>query len=321
MSNLEITLIVPIRNSETTLGDVFAGIEKQDYPIEEIWLVDNFSTDSSVELMSQYAQQSKFNVKLIRQKEDLGLSHSYNEVIDQAKTTLLITLQSDCVIKKTSGVSELVEPFEKDKQVVAACSQQITPWSVWDYYPFWQKCLFSRHAGKVLSGRNGRFCCFSVEALRKAGKFNEKAYRTAGEDGDLFLKLSKIGKVLDVEDVVVDHLHSKAARFSLRDYIYKENQLAEAVGACFSINISRINPLNYLTALTRLLMIIGLFIPGWNKLFLLLVIGYSFYVTKDVFLKNWRDPKILILPAVNIFLFFSYVYYFLRGAANRRQIL
>lgn len=315
------TLVIPIRNSETTLEEVFEGIEKQSYPIKEVWLVDNFSTDSSVELMYQYAARSKFKIEIIKQEEDLGLAHSYNEIIDKAETSYLVTLQSDCVIRRTNDLSRLVRPIEKDREIVATCSKQITPWSVWNKYPFWQKCLFSRFAGKILSGRNGRFCCFQVESLREVGKFNEKTYRTAGEDGDLFLKLSRKGKIIDVNEVVVDHLHSQASNFPVGTYIYKENQLAEAVGTCFSVNIKKINPFSYLTALVRFLIIIGLFIPVWNKLFLFLIVCYSFYVTKDVFLKEWKNPRVLLLPFINFFLFLSYVYYFLRGALNRRQIL
>ena len=318
--SVPLALIIPAHNSESTLGLVLKSVEKQDYPIKKIFILDNKSTDSTVKIAREYAKKSRFSVQVIAHKKDMGLSYSYNEAISKVKTPLVITLQSDSIIKSKKGVSLLVNEFLKDSEVVASCSLQITTMKIWDKYNFWQKCLFSRMAGKVLSGRNGRFCCFSIKALKQVGLFNNKFYRTAGEDGDMFYRLMQIGNVVDV-DTLAFHLHSMNNKFILKDYIYKENQLAEAVGATMVHNLKRSSIMNWLTALIRPILIFGLLIPKINLVFLLLVLIFIFYITKEVFLRNYKDIRILALPFINLFLIFSFTFYLLKGIITRRQTL
>ncbi|MFC1644685.1 glycosyltransferase [Patescibacteria group bacterium] len=320
MKNNTVTLIIPVKNSETTLQEVLDSVEKQDYPIDLVMIVDNKSSDSSPDIMSKYAESSKFKVEVVNQTKDLGLAHSYNEAIKVAETSHIVSLQSDCVILHSGDFSKLMKAVE-DKSVVVACSMQTTPVDVWNRYNFWQKCLFARHVGRVLSGRNGRFCCYGTLALRKVGSFDEKTYRTAGEDGDILLKLGKLGKIVDVEDIIVDHLHSRADNFSLSHYVYKENQLAEAVGACLSKNFSEIKLSNYKTAFIRPILVGGLLIPKLNIVIALMIVLFGSYLTKEVFRSEWRDWRIVMLPFVNVYLLFSYTYYFFKGMILVKQKL
>ena len=315
-----VSVVVPIYNSATILQEVLNSLEEQEYPIHKVILIDNNSKDSSFEIMKKYAQTSKFCVCLIRHDQDKGLSYSYNEAIDNSETDFLITLQSDCVIPDKEGIKKILDPFDKDNGIVVACSLQTTPWKVWQEYNFWQKCLFSRHVGKIMSGRNGRFCCFSLQALRNVGKFDENTYRTAGEDGDILFRLSSVGKIVDV-DLVVEHLHNKNPDFSLGDYIYKENQLAEAVGACLGRNFGKISITQFTTALLRVVLVLGMLLPKIGFFFMGLVVLYSVYFTNAVFLRSWNGYKIILLFFVNIFLLFSYSYYFLKGFFLKRQML
>lgn len=320
MKIIPVTVIIPIHNSETTLKCVLESLEKQAYPISTVLLIDNKSSDSSLKIALEYVKKSKLRIEIIENEKDRGLSSSYNRATNLSKTPYLITLQSDCVIVDDTGVEKLLDPFLKDAGVVTTCSLQTTPWDVWKSYNFWQKALFSRHVGRILSGRNGRFCCFSLEALKKIGGFDEENFRTAGEDGDVLLKLSKIGKVVDV-DTIVHHLHNRNNKFSLKDYIYKENQLAEAVGANLAKSIFKTSLLNYRTAFIRPLLLAGLLIPKFNIVFLLATLVSGVYFTKELFLREWKSPKIILLLSVNIFLIFSYTFYFLKGFITGKQRL
>lgn len=320
MKKFEVSVIIPAHNSATTLKKVLASLEIQDYPVGEVLILDNNSSDNTAKIAEDYAEKSSFNVVVIKHKKDMGLAYSYNDALLRVKTPLAITLQSDCVINKKDGVSCLVRPFEKEGQVVATCAFQKTPQKIWDNYSFWQKCLFSRHVGKILSGRNGRFCCFKVETLKKVGFFDAKHYRTAGEDGDLLAKIARYGKILDV-DTVVDHLHSINPNFSLSDYFYKENQLAEGVGACYGNNYKIVKFRNFATPFIRPILFLGLLIPIANLAVLAITFFFCFWLTKEVFIREIRNPRVLVLPIVNFILLFSYSFYFLKGVLTKRQIL
>lgn len=317
---LEVTVIIPVHNSATTLKTVFDSLERQKYKISQIVVLDNNSDDQSFKIMTEFSKSSSSPVTIIRHSTDRGLSFSYNEALAKAKTEFVITLQSDCVIRDSDGIDKLLEPFVEDPKILASCSRQITPYEIWKKYNFWQKALFSRHVGRVASGRNGRFCCYRLSALSEIGFFDSKSYRTAGEDGDVFFKLMEKGRVVDV-DTVVDHLHSISPRFSVQDYVYKENQLAEGAGACFRNNLSRTSIFNYKTPLLRIILVLSLVIPWVNMVSLGSILVYCLFLTKEVYLQEIRNYRILLLFVVNAYLLFGYSYYFIKGFITGREQL
>lgn len=318
---LTVTVVVPVHNSATTLKSVLKSLEEQSYPIEEVFILDNNSSDQSPEIIREFVNNTKLLSHVITHNTDCGLAYSYNEAINKSSSELVVTLQSDCVIRDTEDLNKLITPFVNDIKIVASCSLQVTPRKTWLGYNFWQKALFSRHVGRIASGRNGRFCAFRTKTLRKIGAFDCQAYRTAGEDGDIFFKLQEQGLVVDASEVIVDHLHSINPGFRLVDYLYKENQLAEGGGACFRNNLKRAKITNYLTPLLRPIMIVGCFIPYLNYLIIPLVVVYAFWLTKELFLNQFTNPRILILPWVNLWLLVSFSFYFLKGFITKRQRL
>ncbi len=68
-----VSVIVPMRNSETTLLETLQSIEKQNYPVNEIIVIDNKSTDSSVKIANDYRIKSKIFIKILINKVNNGL--------------------------------------------------------------------------------------------------------------------------------------------------------------------------------------------------------------------------------------------------------
>jgi cellulose synthase/poly-beta-1,6-N-acetylglucosamine synthase-like glycosyltransferase len=62
-----VSLLVCVRNEETTLPDLLTALESLDYhkDLLEIILVNDQSTDNTAELISKYTQQSQFSVKVV----------------------------------------------------------------------------------------------------------------------------------------------------------------------------------------------------------------------------------------------------------------
>lgn len=65
-----LTIIVPIFNEERTIVHLIDKIEKQTYIKKQIILIDDFSSDSSVEKLKKYKFKSRY--KLIFHKKNLG---------------------------------------------------------------------------------------------------------------------------------------------------------------------------------------------------------------------------------------------------------
>jgi len=85
----------------------------------EIVVVDNASTDGSVEFLTKHYQQ----VRLIRFPENYGFAKGYNEALKQVIADYYVILNSD--IEVTPGwLSPMIELLEKEKSI-AACQPKI----------------------------------------------------------------------------------------------------------------------------------------------------------------------------------------------------
>ena len=317
--HLSVAIVMPVYNASSILEDVLRSIEKQDYPISRFVCVDDCSTDGSGVFLKRFQKTFPFPVTIITHKKNYGWARSVNEVIPQVKTDLLITLSDDCIIQKTNGIRLLIEPFTNSTEVVESCSKLITSEETWMEYNFWLKCLFCRRVGKILSGRNSSFCCFSLAALKKIGLFDQMSFRTAGEDVDIMYRLEKIGLIVDA-NTIAEHVHSRDPNFSLSDLVYKQNQHAEAAGATL-VRSFHFDIINLARIFFRPLIIATIFVPYARSYALLLIVLYSVIFTKKMYLAQCKNPRIFLLPFVNIFLLFSGSFYLIRGLLSQKQRL
>jgi len=103
---LSITVIIPTRNEEKNIGTCLSSLWQQDYPpgLLEIIVVNDFSTDRTVEIVKQFRQG---NIRLIHLGDHVGKNdiNSYKKkaieiAITQAKGDLIVTTDADCIAGK-----------------------------------------------------------------------------------------------------------------------------------------------------------------------------------------------------------------------------
>lgn len=319
MKKITVSVVIPVYNAQSILPQTLQNLSKQKISIPQIFLVDDKSTDNSLKIIITFKKNSTLPITIIKHANNKGLAVSYNSALGKVHTTHVILLMQDCIIKSNDGIKKLIQPFQTDPNVVLSCSKTLHPIEVWKQYNFWQKCLMARHVGTIQSGRNNSFCCYSMKALRQVGLFDKQRFRTAGEDVDMLKKIGNLGKIVDI-DILVEHHHTRDTYFSWKDYMRKENQRAEAVGATFT-RYGVLNVREILRILARPLLIAGLFFKPFVLISVVLILLYSYLYTKNTFQYEWRNPRILVLPFVNIYLLFSWVFYFFRGLITGRQKL
>lgn len=102
-AQISITVIIPARNEEQNIGACLSSLWQQDYPpgLLEIIVVNDFSTDRTVEIVKQFRQG---NIKLIHLGEYVGKNdiNSYKKkaieiAISQSKGDLIVTTDADCI--------------------------------------------------------------------------------------------------------------------------------------------------------------------------------------------------------------------------------
>jgi len=114
---IKVSVIIPIYNASKYLSLCLDSIVSQTYKNIEIILVDDKSTDNSLALLKKYKEKHK-NIKIIKLKENDGVSHARNVGLDKATGDYIFFIDSDDFVDKKC-IKKLVEATLKyDADVV-----------------------------------------------------------------------------------------------------------------------------------------------------------------------------------------------------------
>ena len=91
-----VSIITPSYNSEKYIIETIESVLAQTYKNWEVIIVDDLSTDDSLQIIEQYAQKDR-RIKVIRSKQNRGPAKARNRAIEEAKGKYIAFLDSDDV--------------------------------------------------------------------------------------------------------------------------------------------------------------------------------------------------------------------------------
>lgn len=94
--NVKVSIITPVFNSEKFIAESMNSVLNQTYPHWEQILVDDCSSDHSVDIIERYVKKDT-RIKLIKLKENCGAGPARNRAIDEATGSIIAFLDSDDV--------------------------------------------------------------------------------------------------------------------------------------------------------------------------------------------------------------------------------
>ncbi len=106
-----VSIIVPVKNSSSTLGTCLQSIKKSDYKDYEIIVVDDHSTDQSCDIARE------FGCNLIHLIDGHGANHARNLGAKNAKGEVLVFIDSDIVVNRNS-IRIIVDALRDDLDAV-----------------------------------------------------------------------------------------------------------------------------------------------------------------------------------------------------------
>ncbi len=324
-SLIDVSVIIPMRNASTTVLETLNTIVKQTYPIREIIVIDNVSKDNSREIVLGFAKKCKIPIELIRQKKDKGVSSSYNLGVRLAKSEYVVFLTSDCSLLTEHELEELVEPLRNDPLVVASYSTSVLPGYVWDTYNFWEKY----HAARMVDNRSSlmvlKFDCVRRAAFLKIGGFDEVNFggdgAIGGEDADLNNRLRNEGKIVRSNANSL-HLHYMADDYTLLNMARSRKMYARSYGRYLRKN-PFVSPFASVVFLARPALAILPIMPFINRAGIIVLVLYAFFYSKKMFttLATLADPKILLIPILNILFLYYETYWMARAFFSYRKVI
>ena len=117
-----ISVVVVNYNKKKYLYRCLKSILNQSYPDIELIVVDNGSSDGSIELVE--AEFSK--AKIIRNRENMFLAKPYNQGIRASNSNFILCMNNDVVLNK-DYIKEAVSAFEIDSNIGSVTGKLIHP--------------------------------------------------------------------------------------------------------------------------------------------------------------------------------------------------
>ena len=112
------SILISSYNFEKYVKDTLKSIENQNFPKDrlEVVVVDDFSSDSTVSKIREFAQEASFNLKLHANKSNLGRAYSKNLAFDLSQGDFIFHVDGDDLIHK-EAVSKCMEVYNNNPEV------------------------------------------------------------------------------------------------------------------------------------------------------------------------------------------------------------
>ncbi len=192
MKPLDISVYIPAYNAEQYLEKCLAGVKAQTYPIKEIIVIDDGSTDATAEIARD------MGARLMQQPGNSGLSRARRRAFEEIDAEYLAALDSDCVPEP-----DWLEILANDIQhpYIAGSSGKLIEFYTKNPVDLWRKIHMPQNWGnnRILSPLLvfGNNTLFRRETVLSVGNYpSSDFYRTNNEDYYISRKLYERGYAL-----------------------------------------------------------------------------------------------------------------------------
>jgi len=196
-----VTIIVPVRNEENSIGDLLKGLLNQNYPesLMKVFLVDDQSTDGSTEILREWSMNYSSLFRYLevseRNKTLKGKKKAIASAIDATDSTLILTTDSDCTIGK-DWIRTFVYVYEQSNPVfISGPVRMVAEKSLWGRF---QEIEFASLIGSGASAIglgsplmcNGANLAYTREAYTSVHGFEGNEQIASGDDEFLMHKMT-----------------------------------------------------------------------------------------------------------------------------------
>jgi GT2 family glycosyltransferase len=190
---MKISFVIPAYNEEKGIERCVKSVLMQNYKNLEIIVVDDCSKDRTSEVAK------KLNVKVVRNKKNLGIAESMNRGAKASKGDFIVTLHADAELVGRNWIKGMLEIFENDKSVgVVTCNRipefkkKLSPIEKVHLYFGGGYSISKLKKPTEIYWLPTRCDMFKRKALEDVNFFDKK-FRVSGEDIDISTKLRKKG--------------------------------------------------------------------------------------------------------------------------------
>ncbi len=184
--NRTVSFYLPCYNVARYVEATLSGVLAQSYPIAEILIVDDGSTDETIRIAN------RFPVKVITHPANRGLAAARNTALKHAAGEFIASVDTDAV-PDPCWLERLMLNFTSEE--MAGVGGKLIEKNTATAVDRWRQIILKQDYGNLPAENVNLYGCntvFRVKALRRIGGYDEY-YRTNFEDMDLCTRLLKSG--------------------------------------------------------------------------------------------------------------------------------
>lgn len=192
-NNKKVTVVLPVYNGEANVDKAIVSVLEQTYKNLELIIVNDCSTDGTINILEKYAKQDS-RIKIVNNQVNLKLPRTLNVGFAQA-TGEYYTWTSDDNLYKRNAIEKMVEALEinSDFDMVYADYTNIDA----------DDCTVSEaylaEPEQLLSGNVIGACfLYTKEIAKKVGEYDPNLF--LAEDYDYWIRIWRMGKILHIDD-------------------------------------------------------------------------------------------------------------------------
>lgn len=213
--SFKVSICIPNYNNAEFIKECIESCLSQNYENLEIIIIDDCSTDNSLEIIKQFQDP---RIKLFKNQINIGRLKNINQCFKKASGELVTILPSDCCLNLNSSIKERVEMFIKNQDLVMVFSgvRLIDEKGriIGEKIPFSQNIIESSdNFFRILSRGNIIYTGSNLikkEALKKINFFPENLSVSGSRDWYAWLKLTLLGRVGYIsKPLFCERIHSR----------------------------------------------------------------------------------------------------------------
>lgn len=187
-----VSVIITTKNEEKAIGRLIASIKKQTYKKKEIIVIDNYSTDKTLDVAK------KMDVKVYSFGPERSAQRNFGA--NAAKGQFFLFVDADMELSP-SVLKQCIDFCRKDPKVGAVViPEKSVGKNFWEKVKAFERSFYNMEGDSTIDA--ARF--FSREAFEKAGGYDEQI--TGPEDWDLPDSVRKLGlKIERIKSVIYHH--------------------------------------------------------------------------------------------------------------------
>lgn len=205
---MKTSIVIPAHNSAAVIPQVFQALKRQDYAEFEVVLVDDASTDETVNIAKTFA--GGLNLRVLRSEKNLGRARARNFGIENCSGELIILLDSDMEAVPSYVRLHVTLHLQKKRAVGVGALRYPKPLAGRALARYYSTRGGARlKPGRKLPGKYFVSCLasFPKTLFVEVGGFNPEFSTYGGEDLELGLRFEKSGAHLEYLPHAVGYHH------------------------------------------------------------------------------------------------------------------